>query len=160
VEKSLPKVSLNKTMAKITKAQFQVVLEPVHRTFWKQAYVKLRRKISSLKSSLKKRSELAEVDCIITTDELEALFYSKYGTPCKYCEKVLNIRTIACDHVVPLKKKGPSIISNLQLICRTCNTRKGPLHEADFNLVMDWIKGQPEELGAYLLRKLAKGGRY
>jgi 5-methylcytosine-specific restriction endonuclease McrA len=147
-------------MAKITKAQFQVVLEPVHRTFWKQAYKKMRRKISSLKSSLKKRSDLAGVDCIITTEELDAIFYSSYGTPCKYCEKILNIRTIACDHIVPLKKSGPSIISNLQLICRTCNTRKGPLDEVDFQMVMNWIKEQPEELGVYLLRKLAKGGRY
>ncbi len=147
-------------MAKITKAQFQVVLEPVHRTFWKQAYKKLRRKISSLKSSLKKRSETAGVDCNVTVEELELMFYESYGKQCKYCPKVLNIRTIACDHIVPLAKEGPSIVDNLQLICRTCNTRKGPLDESDFMNIMDWVREQPEELCDYLLRKLAKGGRY
>ena len=147
-------------MASITKAQFQVVLEPVHRTFWKQAYKKLRRKISSLKSSLKKRSETSNVDFDITIEELELMFYESYGKQCKYCEKQLNIRTIACDHIVPLAKSGPSNVDNLQLVCRTCNTRKGPLDESDFLNVMEWVNEQPEELCNYLLRKLAKGGRY
>ena len=147
-------------MATITKQQFQVVLEPVHRTFWKQAYKKLRRKISSLKSSLKKRSETAGVDFNISIEELEIMFLESYGKQCKYCPKVLNIRTIACDHIIPLAKDGPSIVGNLQLICRTCNTRKGPLNEEDFLSIMDWVREQPEELCDYLLRKLAKGGRY
>jgi len=147
-------------LAKITKAQFQVVLEPVHRTFWKQAYKKLRRKISSLKSSLKKRSETAGVDCNVTVEELELMFYESYGKQCKYCPKVLNIRTIACDHIIPLAKKGASSNKNLQLICKACNTRKGPLDEKDFDILIQLVQELPSEISLYVMKKLAKGGRY
>ena len=46
---------------KYDKKTFKEVLEPHHRTYWKIAYTKLQRKMQSLKSSLKKRSEISEV---------------------------------------------------------------------------------------------------
>tara|TARA_R110000751_G_scaffold144948_3_gene248530 strand:+ start:2228 stop:2671 length:444 start_codon:yes stop_codon:yes gene_type:complete len=147
-------------MTKISKSIFKLVLEPVHRTFWDKAHQRLRRKISTLKSSLKRRSVESDVVYDITTEQIELMFYESYGKECRYCDKILNIRTIACDHIVPLKKKGPSIIGNLQLICKSCNTRKGPLSENDFQTILDWVKTQPEEVANYVMRKLAKGGRY
>jgi 5-methylcytosine-specific restriction endonuclease McrA len=147
-------------MTKISKSTFRLILEPVHKTYWEKAHQRLRRKISTLKSSLKRRSEENDVFYDITTEEIEQMFYACYGKECKYCVKILNIRNIACDHIVPLKKKGPSIKENLQLICKSCNTRKGPLSESDFQTILDWVKTQPEEVANYVMRKLAKGGRY
>tara|TARA_R100000656_G_scaffold70342_1_gene52799 strand:- start:714 stop:1073 length:360 start_codon:yes stop_codon:yes gene_type:complete len=118
------------------------------------------RKISILKSNLRKRSEENDVIFNITLDELKELFLENYGKECKYCEKQLNIRTIACDHIVPLSKGGDSVIENLQLICKTCNTRKGPLDEEDYLSLIDWVKKQTMEVREYIMRKLAKGGRY
>lgn len=144
----------------ITKEEFKKVLHPVHKTFWKKAYTKLTRKMSGVKSSLKIRSKENNVKFDITLDEIKQMFYKEYGKECKYCDKKLNIRTIACDHIVPLVKGGDSVVSNLQLICRTCNTRKGPLDEEDFSILIQLVSELPEEINKYVMRKLAKGGRF
>jgi 5-methylcytosine-specific restriction endonuclease McrA len=144
----------------ITKEEFKKVLHPVHKTFWKKAYTKLTRKMSALKSSLKVRSKDNNVKFDITLDEIKQMFINAYGKECKYCDKKLNIRTIACDHIIPLTKGGESTVKNLQLICNTCNTRKGPLNEKDFELLVQLVGELPEELNKYVMRKLAKGGRF
>ena len=58
------------------------------------------------------------------------------------------------------KKDGDSVIDNLQLICKSCNTRKGPLDEDEFKYLMQWVEHLKDETKEYVLRKLAKGGRY
>ena len=88
------------------------------------------------------------------------MFYEVYGKGCTYCDKQLTYKSIACDHIIPLAKKGGSTKENLQLICKTCNTRKGPLDEKDFKLLIQLIGELPEELNKYVMRKLAKGGRF
>ena len=149
-----------KFVMSISKEEFKEVLFPVHKTFWKKAYTKLTRKMSALKSSLKVRSKDNNVKFDISLDEIKKMFLSVYGMECKYCPKKLNIRTIACDHIIPLTKGGESTVKNLQLICRTCNTRKGPLDEEDFTILIQLISDLPEELNKYVMRKLAKGGRF
>jgi len=144
----------------LNKDQFKKVLEPVHRTYWQKAYKKLSSKMSSLRSSLKRRSEKYEVEFNISAQEIRELFFDVYGKGCTYCDKQLTFRTIACDHIIPLSKQGVTTKENLQLICRTCNTRKGPLNEEDFVVLIQLISELPEELNSYVMRKLAKGGRY
>ena len=145
---------------KINKQDFKKVLVPVHGTHWQRAYKKLLRKISALKSSLKRRALESGTKFDIELNQLKQMFLDIYGNDCKYCDKKLNYRNIACDHVIPLTKGGDSLVENLQLICRTCNTRKGPLDEQDFSLLVDLVMELPEELSTYVMRKLAKGGRY
>jgi len=147
-------------MARQRKFEFESLLKPIHKTHWKKAHKKLLAKISNLKSSLKKRSEEHDVPFEISQDEIKELFREYYGKDCKYCDKKLTIKTIACDHIVPLIKNGPSTKENLQLICKTCNIRKGPLNEKDFALLIHLVMELPEELSSYVMRKLAKGGRY
>ena len=142
------------------KEDFKEVLIPVHGRFWQRAYKKLMAKISALKSSLKIRSIKNGVIFNVTLPELKEMFLKTYGSKCRYCTKILSYKNIACDHIIPLAKSGDSIISNLQLLCRTCNTRKGPLNEEDFNLLINLVIDLPDELSAYVMRKLAKGGRY
>ena len=148
------------TLPPPSKLEFEKVLEPIHKTYWKKAYKKLSSKMSSLKSSLKRRSEQYDVKFEITSGEIRTLFYLCYGKGCRYCTKQLTFRTIACDHIIPLSKGGPSVKKNLQLICRTCNTRKGPLQEKDFTLLIQLVDELPDELKTYVMKKLAKGGRY
>ena len=144
----------------IEKERFKLVLFPIHKTFWERVHKKLLRKISTLKSSLKRRSHECGVIFDITSKDLKELFLEFYGKECRYCDKILRINTIVCDHIVPLSKGGDSIKENLQLICRSCNSRKGPLNEKDFLNIVKWISKQSIEVKQYLLRKLAKGGRY
>ena len=143
-----------------TKDDFKEVLHPIHKTYWQKAYRKLSAKMSTLLSSLRRRSEEHEVEFDIAKEEIRKMFYDIYGTECKYCKKILNFRNIACDHIVPLTKEGGTSVKNLQLICKTCNTRKGPLDETDFSLLIDLVQELPEELSRYVMKKLAKGGRY
>lgn len=147
-------------MTKILKADFEKVLRPVHGNFWQKAYKKLTRKISTLKSSLKRRSLEANVKFEIELIDLKKMFINAYGKECKYCQKTLTYRNIACDHIIPISKNGDSTVDNLQLICKTCNTRKGPLNEDDFELLIDLIIELPNEMRDYLMIKLAKGGKY
>ena len=145
---------------KYDKEKFKEVLEPEHRTYWKITYTKLQRKMQSLKSSLKKRSEDADVKFDISMDNLREMFFKIYGKSCRYCRKRLVLKNIVCDHIIPLSKGGESTLKNLQLICKTCNTRKGPLDELDFEELILWVETLKDETREYVLRKLAKGGRY
>ena len=123
-------------------------------------WLRLSRKASSLKQALRTRSDQYDVLFEIELVDIKKMFYEAYGKECKYCKKILKVSTMVCDHIVPLSKKGKSIPSNLQIICKQCNTRKGPLKEKDFCLILDWVKEQKEEIQGYVLKKLAKGGRY
>jgi len=145
---------------KYDKETFREVLEPHHRTYWKIAYKKLQRKMQSLKSSLKKRSEDSQVLFMIEMDEIREMFYNSYGDGCKYCNRKMTLKNMVCDHIIPLAKDGDSVIDNLQLICKSCNTRKGPLDEDEFKYLMQWVEHLKDETKQYVLRKLAKGGRY
>jgi 5-methylcytosine-specific restriction endonuclease McrA len=88
------------------------------------------------------------------------MFHESYGKQCKYCDKTLTLRNMVCDHLIPLTKGGESTVKNLQLICKACNTRKGPLDEKDFIKLIEWVDKLQDETKEYVLRKLAKGGRY
>ena len=77
---------------KYDKETFKEVLEPHHRTYWKIAYTKLQRKMQSLKSSLKKRSEDSNVIFMIEMSELREMFYNNYGDGCKYCKRKMTLR--------------------------------------------------------------------
>tara|TARA_R100000152_G_C6765861_1_gene190717 strand:+ start:587 stop:1021 length:435 start_codon:yes stop_codon:yes gene_type:complete len=142
------------------KEDFKKVLIPIHGNFWQRAYKKLLRKISTLKSTLKRRSKENNIKFNIDSPTLKKMIIEVYGKECTYCNKVLTYRNIVCDHIVPVVKGGPSIEENLQFICKTCNTRKGPLNEQDFSLLIDLVEDLPDELSEYVMRKLAKGGRY
>lgn len=143
-----------------SKEQFLELMQPLHGTWTKKAYSKLSRKMSSLLSSLKKRSLENSVECTVTSHQIRELFHKTYGESCRYCKNILNLRNIACDHIIPLSKSGPTTIENLQLICKSCNTRKGPLDERDFEMLIMLVLDLPSEISAYVMKKLAKGGRY
>lgn len=149
-----------KSKNSLTKDDFKDVLFPVHKTYWEKAYRKLSAKMSTLYSSLKRRSEDNDVKFTITRDQIRRKFYKSYGKGCTYCNKELTFRTIACDHIIPLTKKGASSNKNLQLICKACNTRKGPLDEKDFDILIQLVQELPTEISLYVMKKLAKGGRY
>jgi 5-methylcytosine-specific restriction endonuclease McrA len=48
--------------------------------------------------------------------------YAEHGRKCLAC---LSTVDTCMDHVVPISKGGPTVVSNLQPLCRPCNTLKG-----------------------------------
>lgn len=63
--------------------------------------------------------------------EQEALFRSQDGR-CNYCGRKLGMNYLHVDHKVPLARGGSIRLSNLQLLCSPCNTRKGGMTDGEF----------------------------
>ena len=140
--------------------KFAKILKTFHGHMWKNAFHRLMKKSSTLRSSLRKRSKEYEVEFNITLKEIRHLLLKSYGKKCKYCDYNMTIKNTVCDHIIPLSLGGKSILNNLQMICARCNTRKGTLTDRQFGIVLHWLSKQPEIVEKYILRKLAKSDRY
>jgi 5-methylcytosine-specific restriction endonuclease McrA len=64
-----------------------------------------------------------------TAEDIAALFAKQRGT-CAVCKCKLTKYHI--DHVIPLVLGGSNYITNIQLLCPTCNTSKGAKHPIQF----------------------------
>lgn len=78
-----------------------------------------KKKISQLKKDLTKRRR---TDFDKNRDSLLLLMIEKNGLKCKTC---FSIENITVDHIIPISKGGSDAIENLQLLCRSCNSKKG-----------------------------------
>ena len=61
----------------------------------------------------------------------QELFKAQKGK-CMYCGRKSGIDLMDCDHKNPFSKGGSDSKRNFQLLCRTCNTRKGNLTDRQF----------------------------
>ena len=61
----------------------------------------------------------------------QALAIAKSGR-CMYCGRRPGIDLLDIDHKKPLAKGGSNNKRNLQLLCRTCNNRKGTKTDMEF----------------------------
>ena len=137
--------------------RFSHKLRKNHKHFAKKVFHRLMKKTSVLKSSLKKRSKEYEVKCEITLDEIRGLFLRYYGRKCRYCRDNLIVSNIVCDHIYPISMGGNSVVNNLQIICRRCNTRKGNLTHKEFDSLLKFLSNKTVNMRDYVLRKLSKG---
>ena len=51
--------------------------------------------------------------------------YEKQGGVCVGCDKEFKIKEMEADHITPWKDGGRTVEENCQVLCRTCNRRKG-----------------------------------
>lgn len=49
----------------------------------------------------------------------------KYDNKCLACGKIGDYQTLTMDHVIPVIYGGKNLISNIQPLCRECNSSKG-----------------------------------
>lgn len=74
-----------------------------------------------------------------TAEEVAALL-EKQGHQCAACRASLT-RGYELDHVLPLCLGGHNRITNIQLLCRTCNRKKGGKHPDDWaREVASWAR--------------------
>lgn len=135
--------------------KFKRKLQSKHKHLWKHAFHRLMKKSSTLRSSLKRRSREYEVEFDISLTEIRELLYRCYNRHCRYCNLHLDVSNIVCDHVIPLSMGGASNVRNLQMICKRCNTRKGPLPGKEYKKVLNFLNKQDAHTRDYVLRKLA-----
>ena len=73
--------------------------------------------------------------------------YGEQGGYCNGCEEHFTPRHLEVDHIIPLAKGGNDHISNLQLLCSSCNRVKGVKSQEELiRLLTDkgWIKRRKE----------------
>lgn len=54
---------------------------------------------------------------------------------CIYCGKDIR-NNYSIDHIIPLSKGGTNEIENIDLVCKSCNTRKGTRSKEEFSLLL------------------------
>ena len=135
--------------------KFSRKLKKHHKHFAKKVFHRLMKKSSTLRTTLKRRSKEYEVEFKISLTEVRELLYKSYGKKCRYCNSILLVNNMACDHILPLSMGGNSTPPNLQMICMRCNTRKGPLTDKEFMKLLRWLNSQATGLAKYVLRKLS-----
>lgn len=75
----------------------------------------------------KRRSRKYSSGGSFTKEEIAEL-YEKQSGICVYCHADLSGKNYHIDHIMPIVLNGSNSIENLQLLCPTCNFRKGGLH--------------------------------
>ena len=56
----------------------------------------------------------------------------RQGNTCVYCGYRRMASSLDIDHIIPVVRGGSNDSSNLQVICRPCNQRKGPQTDEEF----------------------------
>ena len=140
---------------KYWQSKFMPVLIKHHKNHAKKTFHRLMKKSSTLKTSLKRRSREYEVEFDLTLEQVRNILLDNYGKKCRYCKVEMTIKNLVCDHKKSISSGGPSITSNLQIICARCNTRKGPLSHEEYSKFVKWINKQTEDMKSYICRKLS-----
>ena len=67
-----------------------------------------------------------------TTQPEKEHLYQKQNGRCNYCGYKLAIHHLQADHKTPVDRNGPNTLANKQLLCGSCNRRKGDLTDGEF----------------------------
>lgn len=101
------------------------------------------------KNARSRRTRELESDGNHTIEEWQKLL-DYYDNKCVACgilatDTYLGILTL--DHIQPLSKGGSDSISNIQPLCKPCNSTKGNRHSTDYRLTIpEWINTKRDQI--------------
>jgi len=80
--------------------------------------------ISYLITRLPREEQQTEAapDTRYISDQDRQYILKKYGYRCARCGSPSNLEL---DHIIPLSRGGATSVRNLQVLCRSCNRKKG-----------------------------------
>jgi 5-methylcytosine-specific restriction endonuclease McrA len=134
----------------------------------KQKHSDFMKRTLSIYNGQKKRASEFGIVLPFTLDELRS-----YITPPELNEKIpfenrtcrcgvkLTIKNVAIDHKTPISRGGGWDLINLQLLCKSCNFRKGSLTSEEYKRLLHFAFEQLEDKGREdLFRRLTLGGKW
>lgn len=89
------------------------------------------KQVKSPSIAMNRRARLANAGGKCTKRDIEFL-KDKQSMKCATCKTCLIKAGMHIDHVIPIFLGGTGDLLNLQLLCPTCNRRKGKMHPIDW----------------------------
>ncbi|MGB7340529.1 MAG: HNH endonuclease signature motif containing protein [Phototrophicaceae bacterium] len=87
--------------------------------------------LKQLLRSLNSRAKAQQATGRLTIHTLRDAIYSS-GGQCAYCTVSVLNADFECDHIIPLRRGGGNLASNIAIACPACNRRKSDKHPARF----------------------------
>lgn len=84
-------------------------------------------KVAYMDRDVRRRQSEREVAGTLTDANIKTLF-EMYPN----CLKCGSTDNLSIDHIVPISRGGSNYFSNLQVLCRSCNSGKGNHHSTDY----------------------------
>lgn len=110
-----------------------IVLQSKYASDWKKhcakeaiAYLKGKKRKKVEKKAKRHYSQKRRNQFAGERADLMLALIERDGYQCKSCD---NQDDLAIDHIIPLSKGGSDDLSNLQILCKSCNSSKGDRHE-------------------------------
>lgn len=94
-----------------------------HRLEYQKDWYKKNRLKSFAYSATRRALKRTTGDGSVTSEAIQTMYVAQSGK-CNLCGCELGI-SFHRDHIVPISKGGKHVISNIQLLCRHCNMKKG-----------------------------------
>ena len=61
-------------------------------------------------------------------DEDKMIVFEKQDHKCALCKRLFTYAELAGDHIKPWSKGGKTVLENLQLLCKDCNSKKSDIY--------------------------------
>jgi 5-methylcytosine-specific restriction endonuclease McrA len=80
---------------------------------------------------------------------------------CLYCGTKLTVNNFAADHRNPISWSRDFSLSNVDIVCKSCNWQKGgEMHNGEFHGFLAHLRAMRKEVAADIKRRLTIGGKW
>jgi 5-methylcytosine-specific restriction endonuclease McrA len=127
----------------------------------KKQYALFMKRTASIYSNMRNRRRKLEGQddkmLPFTIDRLRGSIEDCLGSSCVYCDEKITVKNVSVDHSTPVERGGAWKLSNLDIICRSCNLAKNNLTRNEFQELMQTLRGFPVRVQNGVLGRLKAG---